>query len=87
VNQDKETSEEEEGGPFDVMERFFQFVPVGGQEHDHGANESNPGDGDVRNGVKEEVENHENENKTCNFEHLRVFDAVLGLQFSNITNP
>ena len=42
MNEDKEASEKEQGGPFNVVQGFLEFMAIRGQEHDDSTNKCNP---------------------------------------------
>lgn len=84
MDQHKQPGEEQERGPLDVVQRFLDFVAVGGHEHQHTAHQGNPGDRNVEHGVKEESDDDQREDGAADLEGLRVLDAVPVLEFLNV---
>ena len=86
MDQDKEAGEKEEGCPFHMLERFFQFVAIGCQEHHDSTNKGNPRNCNVRDWVEEEVENNNCQDGPAYSEHCDILDAIFGLKFSNVAD-
>ena len=84
MNQNEQSGKEQQCGPFNVVKRFFEIVCVGSKEHDHGTYKRYPRHSDMGDGMEEEIQDHQDEDESCNLEHGRVLDAVLGFKFCNI---
>ena len=86
MNKHEQPGEKQEGGPLNVVQRFLELVPVGCEKHDDGTDQCDPRHGDVRNWMQEEIENDQDQNEAGNFEHFRIFDAVLGFKFGHVSD-
>ena len=87
VHENEQSCKEQQRCPLHVVKRFLEFMTVGGQQHDNRSDKRNPRDGNVGDGVEEEIQDNKEKNDACNVQHGLVLDAVLGFKFSNITNP